>query len=312
MIDIAYLENIKLVSIPRAQKLIARLFLTPNYNFFAKVEIQIEGIEKIPRDKNVIFAMNHTDRYNYWPFQYKLWKAKDFPFTTVWVKGKYYRNATVAKVLDACNLIPVPSMKYLIEEFFVKKFGRRIRREEYRALKDIIAGKEDAGNSLTIKSLELATLIRENFIEFITSYYGAIMERVAELSKEALLEKNLNLIIFPEGTRSIKLGEGKTGLAQLALNTETTIIPVGCNNSEQIYSGNLPFAKSGRVLYKVGDPFSFDGKLKKYRIKKVFKLFSAESKLKYETKFEEVTRIVMESIDRLVDERYRRQNKEYL
>lgn len=138
MIDIAYLENIKLVSVPRVQKLIARLFLTANYNLFAKVEIQIEGIEKIPRDKNVIFAMNHTDRYNYWPFQYKLWKAKDFPFTTVWIKGKYYRNATVAKVLDACNLIPVPSMKYLIEEFFLKKFGRRIRREEYRAFKDIV------------------------------------------------------------------------------------------------------------------------------------------------------------------------------
>ena len=276
MIDIAYLENIKLVSVPRVQKLIGRFFLTPNYNFFAKVEIQIEGIEKIPRDKNVIFAMNHTDRYNYWPFQYKLWKAKGLPFTTVWVKGKYYRNAMVAKVLDACNLIPVPSMKYLIEEFFLNKFGRRIRREEYRALIDIIAGKEDAGNSLTISSLELATLIRENFIEFITSYYGAIMERVAELSKEALLEKNLNLIIFPEGTRSTKLGEGKTGLAQLALNTETTIIPVGCNNSEQIYSGNLPFAKSGTVLYKVGDSLSFDGKLKKYRIKEGFKLFSAE------------------------------------
>lgn len=312
MIDIAYLENIKLVSAPRVQKLIARFFLTPNYNFFAKVDIQIEGIEKIPKDKNVIFAMNHTDRYNYWPFQYKLWKAKDLPFTTVWVKAKYYRNATVAKVLDACNLIPVPSMKYLIEEFFVKKVGRRIRGEEYRSLKDIIAGKEDAGDSLTISSLELATLIRENFIEFITSYYEAIMERVAELSKEALLEKNLNLIIFPEGTRSIKLGQGKTGLAQLALNTETTIIPVGCNNSEQIYSGNLPFAKSGSVLYRVGDPLSFDGKLKKYRIKKEFKPFSAESKLKYRTKFEEVTRIVMESIDRLVDERHRRQNREYL
>ena len=61
MIDIAYLGNIKLVSVPKVQKLIGRFFLTPNYNFFAKVEIQIEGIEKIPRNKNVIFAMNHTD-----------------------------------------------------------------------------------------------------------------------------------------------------------------------------------------------------------------------------------------------------------
>jgi 1-acyl-sn-glycerol-3-phosphate acyltransferase len=306
MIDIAYLENIKLVSMPWMQRLIARFFLTPNYSLFAKVDIEIEGIEKIPRDKNVIFAMNHADRYNYWPFQYKLWKTKEFPFTTVWVKGKYYRNAMLAKVLDLCNLIPVPSMRYLVEEFFVKKFGRRIREEEYRALKDLMDGKDDASNSLTIKGSELAVLIHENFIEFITTYYKTIMERVAELSKEALLEKDLNLIIFPEGTRSTKLGEGKTGCAQLALNTGTPIIPVGCNYSDQIYSGNLPFAKSGRVVYRVGDPLSFDRKLKEYRIKEGFKLFSTESKIKYETKFNEVTRIVMENINRLVDKRYRK------
>jgi hypothetical protein len=35
--------------------------------------------------------MNHTDRYNYWPFQYQLWKWQ-YPYTTVWAKGKYYRT----------------------------------------------------------------------------------------------------------------------------------------------------------------------------------------------------------------------------
>ena len=60
MIDIAYLENIKLRSIPRAQQIIALFLLTPNYHFFSKVVIKIEHIELIPRDDNVIFAMNHT------------------------------------------------------------------------------------------------------------------------------------------------------------------------------------------------------------------------------------------------------------
>ena len=40
-------------------------------------------------DEPVIFAMNHTDRYNYVPFQYGLWQEKD-RFTATWVKGKYY------------------------------------------------------------------------------------------------------------------------------------------------------------------------------------------------------------------------------
>ncbi len=306
MIDIAYLENIKLRSIPRTQQLIALFLLTPNYHLFSKVVIEIEGREKIPRDDNVIFAMNHTDRYNYWPFQYKLWKEKTFPFTTVWVKGQYYRNPVLAKIFNLCGLIPVPSIKYLVQEMFLKKFGRRIREEEYRVLKDAIDGKTNENNVHCIESPELDALFREDFVAFITSYYETIMERVAQLSEDALFEKNLNIIIFPEGTRSTRLAVGRTGLAQLALHTGKTIIPVGCNNSERVYPGNLPFARSGTIVYRVGEPLSIDGKLKPYRITEDFKLFSAESKARYNENFEGVTRLVMESIHNLLDERYKK------
>jgi len=44
------------------------------------------------------------------------------------------------------------------------------------------------------------------------------MNRVAQLSKDALLKKKLSIIIFPEGTRTNtgSLGEFKTGAAYLA------------------------------------------------------------------------------------------------
>jgi 1-acyl-sn-glycerol-3-phosphate acyltransferase len=307
MIDNAYLENIKLVSVPKAQVFIASFLLFPNYNVFAKVDIQIEGLENIPKDKNVIFAMNHTDRFNYWPFQYKLWTMRDYPFTTVWVKGKYYRNFLLAKGLDWCQMIPVPSMKYLIQEIFKKRFGRRIGKEEYRIIKNVIDGMNNADKELMGKRPELDVFIKEKFVEFIKSSHETILEKVGELSKTALVEKNLNLIIFPEGTRSTKLGEGKTGLAQLSINTETPIIPVGCNNSDQVYvSEKLPIARNGEIVYRVGDPLSFDGQLKSYRIKEGFTLFSAESKTKYKEHFEEVTKIVMERINELVDDRYKK------
>jgi 1-acyl-sn-glycerol-3-phosphate acyltransferase len=305
MIDINYLENIKLVSVPRGQVFVARFILFPNYHIFANVNIQIQGLEKIPKNKTVIFAMNHTDRFNYWPFQYELWRMKDYPFTTVWVKGKYYRNALLAAVLSHCNLIPVPSMRYFIQEFFSQKFGRKIKTDEYRVLKDVVDGTEGSAEALTEKSWEIDALIQDRFVEFIKSYYAAILDKVADLSKRALFEKNLNLIIFPEGTRSTKLGEGKTGLAQLALNTGATIIPVGCNNSDAVYaSEKLPFAKSGTVVYRVGDPFSVDDVLKPYGIGEKFKLFSVESKTKYKDNFKAVTNIVMQRISELVDERY--------
>lgn len=306
MIDIERLERIRLVGKPLGQRIIGALLLTVNYRVFADVDIRIENIERIPKDETVIFAMNHTDRYNYWPFQWKLWRKKCFPFTTVWVKGKYYRNALLGKFLDWCNLIPVPSMGYLIEEFYRKRFKRRIEKEEYRVIKDLIDGKQRLSEALKKLTPETAAMLKDDFVEHVRNYHEILMTRVAELSCKALLEKNLNLIIFPEGTRSLKLGEGKTGLAQLALHTEKAVVPVGCNNSDLVYRGHLPFARSGRITYRVGEPLSFNGQLKDYRIREGFKLFSRESQRRYREQFEAVTRIVMDCINRNVDERYRK------
>jgi 1-acyl-sn-glycerol-3-phosphate acyltransferase len=305
MVDLEYLKKINLASNPIIQKLLATFFLAPNYRIFANVDIQVENIEKIPKDETVIFAMNHTDRFNYWPFQYKLWTMKNLPYTTVWVKGKYYRNYILGKVLDACNLIPVPSMGYLIEEFYKKNIGKKIDKGEYRIVRDMIDGTHEIGDALQKIASETTGFLKDNFVEYIKSYHETIMDRVAALSKSALFEKNLNLIIFPEGTRSLKLGKGRTGLAQLALNTEKKVFPVGCSNSDQVYTGSLPVAKSGKIIYRVGDPLSTDDQLKKYRIKEGFKLFSRESQKKYKLQFEEVTRIIMGNINSLVDEGYR-------
>ena len=306
MVDLDYLKKIRLVSKPMGQRLVAALWLLPNYRIFAKVEIQIENIERIPHGENVIFAMNHTDRFNYWPFQYKLWSMKRFPFTTVWVKGKYYSNVLLAKGLDLCNLIPVPSMGYLIEEFYKKKFKQRLDRNVYRDIKDVIDGKYASIESYPKKAVEVIHSMGDHFVEYVHNYYNLVMERVAELSQKALCEMNLNLIIFPEGTRGITLGEGKTGLAQIALATGKKVVPVGCNNSDAIYTGSLPFAKSGVITYRIGKPLSVQDKLKEYRIEEKFKLFSKESQQTYKRHFEQVTNIVMVSINQLLDEKYRR------
>ena len=308
MIDAAYLDKIKLTTRPLGQRVVANFLLQPNYSLLAKVEIEIENSERIPRGESVIFAMNHTDRFNYWPFQYKLLRMREFPFTTVWVKAKYYKNAFLAKGLDLCNLIPVPSMGYLIEEYYRKTFNRRMDRSLYRAVKDLIDGRIDGAGPQERAAIEALQAMGEHFAEFIRGQYEAVMEKVAELSRTALCEKRLNLIIFPEGTRSLKLTEGRTGLAQLALHTKKRIVPVACNNSEAVYRGSLPFARSGRVTYRVGEPLSVDDHLKPFRIDEPFRLFSRESQQRYREQFEGVTQIVMASIEQMLDEKYRRQD----
>ena len=306
MIDIEYLKKIRLVDQPLGQRIVANFLLLPNYRFFANVDIRIENIERIPRDENVIFAMNHTDRFNYWPFQYKLFKMKEFSFTTVWVKAKYYKNAFLAKGLDLCNLIPLPSMGYLIEEFYRKKFNRKMDRGIYRAVKDLIDGRIAEAGPNERAAIEALQAMGDQFADFIQGYYESVMEKVGELSRAALCEKRLNLIIFPEGTRSVKLAEGRTGLAQLALHTEKRIVPVACNNSEEVYRGSLPFARSGRITYRIGEPLSVHDRLKAYRIGEPFRLLSRESPQRYREQIEGVHRIVMASIEGMLDEKYRR------
>lgn len=306
MIDEKHLDSIRLSPTPIGQRIMAHLVLGPNYHLFQNVEIRLENVERIPHDETVIFAMNHTDRYNYWPFQYQLWKMR-FPYTTVWAKGKYYRNKAVGKFLDACNVIPVPSMGYLVEEFYKQRFSRKIGKEEYRVIKDWIDGKIDEAASLVKLKAETLTLFRQGFIEHLKDYHQMLMEKVAELSTKAVREWNLNLIIFPEGTRSLRLGMGRTGLAQIALYSGKKIIPVGCNNSDLVYRGHLPFAKTGTITYRIGEPLSVDDKLKDFRITESFKLFSRESQEKYRAQFEGVTKIVMDRINELLDERHKRQ-----
>jgi len=306
MIDIEYLKKIKLVSEPFGQKIVAHLLLLPNYSIFQKVDIRIENHERIPRGESVIFAMNHTDRFNYWPFQYKLLKMREFPFTTVWVKAKYYKNTFLAKGLDLCNLIPVPSMGYLIEEYYRKKFNRKMDKGLYRTVREMIEGRLAEAGPQERAAIEALQAMGEQFTKFVGLQYEGVMEKVAELSRTALCERKLNLIIFPEGTRSVKLAEGRTGLAQLALHTGKRIVPVACNNSEMVYRGSLPFARSGRITYRIGEPLSVNDQLKPFRILEPFRLLSRESQLRYREQFEGVTRIVMESIDRMLDAKYRR------
>jgi len=315
MVNIKFLDKINLVTSPWAQKFMANAILAPNYHWFAKVKIKLENIENIPKNEPVIFAMNHTDRFNYWPFQYQLLRAKDYPFTTVWVKGTYFNNKLLGQLLKLCNTFPVPSKGYIIQELFKKTFQRSTTRDEYRMIKDLLDQKIKLPDVLQRASQEVRDLLSDkwdlmsgsesSFLQLIENNYYMMMEKVAQISLGALFEKKLSIIIFPEGTRSVMLSEGRSGIAQLALNSEKAVIPVGCNGSETVYPGSSPFARSGTITYRIGKPMTVHDHFNAFRIKEKFKLFSKESQQKYKERFDAATEAIMKNIDLLLDDRYR-------
>ena len=118
MISHELLKSITIRKNPIAQKAFAKV-LGFSYTFPSKTNIIVEGWENIP-DTPCFLAMNHTDRFNYWPFQYMLSKMRN-QYTCAWVKAKYFANPFVRSFLLACNNIPVAPKGTLITKHFLQK-----------------------------------------------------------------------------------------------------------------------------------------------------------------------------------------------
>ena len=308
MIDEERLNKIHLHPIPYFQKVVGTLMLMPNYNFpLRKTKIVLENADNIPREGGAIFVMNHTDRYNYWPFQYQLWREKR-GYTATWVKGKYYENPYLAWFMDAANNIPLPSKGYVLTKDFQGRMERTPAPEEYKAIKGYVDGKlsvEEAGQQ---GGTAVATFLQgpwkegDTYAEDLEARFIRMMQRVVAITKEGLA-KGLNLLIFPQGTRSKRLTRGHTGAAQMILHTEHPVIPVGCNGSDHAYPGNSPLSSGGRIVYRIGKPLTVDDALQPFRIDEPFVPFT-DSAAKHQETFRKLTDYLMDRINELLDPEY--------
>lgn len=310
MINLERLNRIHLHPRPLGQKIVATLFLMPNYNWPGKrTEIILEGRENIPPNGGAIFIMNHTDRYNYWPFQYKLWR-EGFGFTATWVKGKYYENDAIGWFMDKTNNIPLPSKGYVFARDFKDGMGRVPTDGEYTALKAYLDGKQSkdeaiaAGGNGVAKFLALAWPDGDgDYAKSLETRFRKMMERVVEINM-AGLRAGLNLLIFPQGTRSRRLTKGLTGAAQMILFSQAPVIPVGCNGSDAAYPANSPWSQGGRLVYRIGKPLHADRELAPWRIDEPFVPFT-EGAGKFQKQFRGVTDYLMDRINELLDPEYR-------
>src|SRR5438552_724141 len=100
MIDLERLNRIRFRPDPPGQRFVAKYVFGTTYRFpLRRTRIVWEGAENLPRQASIL-VMNHTDRYNYFPFLYELWR-RGLGHATVWVKGKYYENALMARFMDS-------------------------------------------------------------------------------------------------------------------------------------------------------------------------------------------------------------------
>ena len=296
------MRGLHLSARPKGQILVGHTLLRASYALPRRTEIVLEGAENVPRDRTVFFAMNHTDRYNYWPFQYAVWR-RGMRFTATWVKGKYFENRWMARFMIATNNIPLPSRGYVISTSFRDAEKRPPTGEEYRALRDIAEGvrsPEEPGPEAVRRFVDGGGLLR-----FEENFQGMIGE-VMRLNREALGPLGLNVLVFPQGTRSVRLSKGHTGLAQVSQALGKAILPVGCSGSDKLYPGGSPWSKGGRVVYRIGAPLEPDGpELGKHRVEAPFEPLLPAASRAHGASFAAITEVVMARINALVDPPYR-------
>lgn len=297
MISHSLLESISIRKNPIAQKLFAKV-LALSYTLPTKTNIVVEGWENIPEEP-CFLAMNHTDRYNYWPFQYALSKEKN-QFTCTWVKAKYFQNAFVRNFLLACNNIPVAPKGTLISSSFLKKMKQKPNSDEYMHIRDYL---NKGGTPHPSVHAFFGQNPSEEVAE-IENKFATLSKEVVRLNHEAL-EKGHHILIFPQGTRSKRLSKGHIGLAQMSQRLGRTIVPIGCSGSDLCHPGSNPWAKGGTITYRIGPSISIeDPKISQYRVKEEFVPFSSQANREYNTSFQEITNVVMDEINRLVDSPY--------
>ncbi|MCA9530997.1 MAG: 1-acyl-sn-glycerol-3-phosphate acyltransferase [Myxococcales bacterium] len=315
MLDLARMRRIRLSPRPKVQQLVGYALLMPNYKALPGVDIVFEGVEHLP-EHPVVYAMNHTDRYNYFPFQYQLWRSLE-RYTATWVKGKYYENAFIGQFMERTNNIPTPSKGYILTRDFLSTLGRTPTDGEYAAARrwvDLVA--EDADTEdvdldaipHAIRSRPRDLLGRrfdpgvEDYAHAVDQLFRAMMREFVALN-ERTFELGLDLLVFPQGTRSVRLSRGHIGLSQIALRYKQTIVPVGCSGSDRVHPGGSPIAKRGRIVYRFGEPIRY-ADMSEFHIDADYEPFTAEAERTHRVAFQGYVDAVMERINGLVDPEY--------
>ncbi|WP_222615425.1 lysophospholipid acyltransferase family protein [Persicimonas caeni] len=324
MLTLDVMRNVELSADPLTIRFLGGIART-NYLFPpTRTKVEVEGEDNVPWDRSVIFAMNHTDRFNYIPFF--VWLLRnDRPSLCTWVKGKYYQNTVVRKLLVSANQIPVPSRGYLITADAVEFLGRPPSEEAYRLIRGAIDSGETDLTTLRAEAVErdvdaeVTELFetprdmlgydfdprRENYVEAQIELFRLMIDEFVGLNVQAF-RLGCNVLVFPEGTRSPRLSKGRTGLAQMALRLGAPVVPVGCNGSDDAYPGANPLSRGGEVRYRIGEALMPDAELAEFQIDAAYHPFTREASEKYVDKFEAMTELVMDRINILLDPEYQR------
>jgi len=92
-------------------------------------------------------------------------------------------------------------------------------------------------------------------------------------------------------------------MMEVAMRYRKTIVPIGCNGCDLVYTGSLPIARKGNIIYRIGEPITYDD-LSEFHIDEPYEPFTAEAEHRHRDKFQGAVDIVMNRINELLEPEY--------
>jgi len=274
-----------------------------------RVRVELEGLENLP-DGPVIFAANHTHTYDFLPLRIYLYLRRGL-FGSTWIKARAWQNPVEKFYFSRTGNVPLGSKGYVLAADFKRHLGRRPSEAEYRVLRRHL----DAGTPLPDEPLyeSLMNTPREilgrGFQPSTSTYRDAVLDcffemmqislRIARESRDAGQYQHIN----PQGARSSRLTEGKTGVMHASRALNLAIVPTAiCGMKESLPNEGLK-SNGGTILIRFGTPYmpELDGLPADYRP------FDPRTEGAVRPLFEAQTAALMTKIDALCTPAYRYQ-----
>ena len=269
------------------------------------LKLTFEGEENIP-DTPCIIATNHTHNYDFLPLRYLFYQRRGILMST-WIKARAWQNSLMMHYLSNTGNVPLASRGYIISGDFRETIGRKPSDEEYRVLRDHL----DHGSELP-KGEVFQRLQRQKRMFLGTNFspsehtYRETVERcfedfmestlvVAERAVQSGHHQHLN----PQGTRSSRLTQGKTGTIHIAARLKLPILPVSVLGMREAMPNQGLKSSGGEIIVRCGEVYTPDLN----HLSSSYRPFFVDKETDQRIIDHELS-VLMQKINALCDERY--------
>lgn len=307
MLDRAFFDRYRVLPSPGVERAVAAGWSA--LERATSTHLQIENIEALP-DKPVLLATNSTQKYDFMPLRVEL-RRRGIRAVTV-TKGKNYHQPLMGWLLGRVGVVPIASRGYLLLVDFVQTAGRRPSEDEYRRMRAHLDDDEPlpptpAFHALQSTRRELLGYPvdpgHESWSVALRRIYSEVMQQTLRLCREAV-NAGCHVQMYPEGTVSSRLGQGRIGAVQLAWTLGLPLLPVGLSGMRDAFVGQgLRLRRGGaKVTARFGAAYA----LRKDFLPRDFRPFDPDHERRHRATLLDATAQLMDRLDLLLDADCRR------